>query len=91
MLFFGRLSETHLRNLQSAPFIYFEGVKEVNLSYDLDSKSTSWFVRYEFNTDVEQDHLKERSEYLEKAIRLLFWKEVSLQLQINGKEVYKSE
>lgn len=90
-MFFGRLSETHMNNLRSAPFIYFNGVKKADLSYDLDTKATSWFVKYDIVSSEEQDHLKERCGALEKAIRLLFWKEVALILSINGKEVYKSE
>ena len=90
-MFFGRIPETHVKNLQSAPFIYFDGVKEANVDYDLDTKAKNWFVKYSFVLDKEPDYLKERSAGLEKAIRLLFWKEVVLHIAINGKEVYKSE
>lgn len=91
MMFFGRIPETHVKNLQSAPFIYFDGVKEVNVEYDLDTKAKSWFVKFNLILDKESDHLNERSRALEKAVRLLFWKEVVLNISINGKEVYKSE
>ena len=90
-MFFGRVPETHVKNLQSAPFIYFDGVKEANVDYDLDTKAKNWFVKYDLILDKEADYLKERSAGLEKAIRLLFWKEVVLHIAINGKEVYKSE
>jgi hypothetical protein len=91
MMFFGRIPETHVKNLQSQPFIYFEEVKEVKLEYDLDTKSKNWFVKYNLILDKDPDHLTERSKGLEKAIKMLFWKEVVLDLSINGKEVYKSE
>lgn len=91
MMFFGRVPETHVKNLQSQPFIYFDGVKEANVDYDLDTKAKSWFVKYDLTLDKEPDFLTERSKGLEKAIRLLFWKEVVLHIAINNKEVYKSE
>lgn len=93
MLFFGRIPETHVKNLQSAPFIYFDGVKQALLTYELDAKATDkdWFVMYELTTDKEPDLLAERSKALEKAIRMLFWKEVVLILNINGKTAYKSK
>ena len=91
MMFFGRVPEIHVKNLQSAPFIYFDGVKEAKLDYDLDTKSKNWFVKYDLTLEKEADYLKDRIQGLETAIRLLFWKEVKLILLMDGKEVYKSE
>lgn len=91
MMFFGRLPEIHVKNLQSQPFIYFESVTEVKLDYDLDTKSKNWFVKYDLTIEKQPIFLSERINGLEKAIRMLFWKEVVLDLSINGKEVYKSE
>lgn len=91
MLFFGRIPETHVQNLKAAPFIYFDSVKQAGLTYELDTKATDWFVMYELTTDKEPDSLAERAKALETAIRMLFWKEVVLILNINGKTVYKSK
>ena len=91
MLFFGRIPETHIKTLQEAPYIYFDGAKASGITYDLDSKSDSWFVMYEFIVEKDFDEIDKRCKALEKAVRLLFWKEVVLIVNVNGKTIYKSK
>lgn len=86
-MFSGRLSEVHCRNLDSFPFIYFNGVKEVKLGYDISHvKGGDSFVHYDLTLDQENDHMDKRFSALQTAIKALFWKEVALKLSINGKE-----
>ena len=90
-IFLGRLSETHIKNLQSFPFIYFNGLTEAKLDYDVaQSKDGSSYISYGLTLTEDNDHIAERYKALETSIRALFWKEIQLRLSINGKE-YKNE
>lgn len=90
-IFLGRLSETHIKNLESFPFIYFNGVKEAHVDYDVaQAKDSSSYIAYYLVLNENNDHLDKRFEGLETAIRSLFWKEIELRLSINGKE-YKND
>jgi len=91
-LFFGRVSELHLKNMQSFPWIFFNDLKEVKLDYDIaTTKEGASVVSYDLSVLKENDNLDKRYGALESAIRHLFWKEVKVKISINGKEVYKSE
>lgn len=91
-LFFGRISEVHLKNMKSFPLVFFNDVSDFLMDYDIaTSKTEASFIRYNLNISKENDKLEIRCKHLESAIRSLFWKEVRLELLINGKEVYKSE
>ena len=90
--FFGRISEVHVKNMQSFPWIFFNDLKEVKLDYNIATKKEdSSIVSYDLQIDGENDNLSKRYEALESAIRGLFWKEVKIEVKINGQEVYKSE
>ncbi len=94
MLFFGRIPETHLESLKSFPFIFFNELKEANLEYDVQTtdkgKPTAFSYNLILNVDA-NDHLDKRYKALEDAVRKLFWKEVLIEIKLNGKEGYKSE
>ena len=90
--FFGRISEVHIKNLQSFPFIFFNGVKEVKLEHDISTvKGGPSLISYDLTLDGENNHPEKRYQALEEAIRSIFWKEVKIKLSINFEEVYKSE
>jgi len=93
VMFSGRLSEVHTKNLQAFPFIFFNGVQfPVNLEHDISTiKEVPSLISYDLTLDQENDQLEKRYLALESAIRDLFWKEMKLKLSINGKEVFKSE
>jgi hypothetical protein len=93
VLFSGRLSEVHIKNLKQFPFIFFNGVQfPVNLEHDISTKKeVPSLISYDLTLDQENDHLEKRYLALESAVRDLFWKEMQLRLSINGKEVFKSE
>lgn len=95
--FFGRISEVHIRNLKSFPFIFFNGVSEVKLEHDLSTvKGGISTISYglSLNKDISlisNNCPEKRYTALEDAVRSLFWKEVKVKISINGEEVYKSE
>lgn len=91
MTFFGRIPETHIKAMESYPFIFFNHVTEAKLDYDIQQvKGVPSTVSYDLILSQENDLLDKRFQGLEKAIKDLFWKEVGLKLSINGKE-YKHE
>lgn len=95
MLFFGKLSEVHVNNIKSFPFIYFNehtADPKVDYSVATTDKSQPTVFSYELSLNLEaNDHLNKRYKGLETAIRKLFWKEAKVEIKINGEEVYKSE
>jgi hypothetical protein len=93
MLFFGRVPETHIKSLEGYPFMFFNEVEAAGLNYSVATKNnedTIFIYDLLLNPEA-NDHLDKRYKALESAIRSLFWKEAKVQVQINGKEVYKSE
>lgn len=42
----GKISEMHMKNMQMYPFIYFDGVKEVKIDYDLSHKADALVDRH---------------------------------------------
>lgn len=94
MLFFGRIPETHIKSLESYPFIYFNDLKEAKLDYSIATKDKNGetIFSYALSLNLESnDHLDKRYKALEMAARSLFWKEAKIKININGQEVYKSE
>ena len=95
VLFSGRLSEVHIKNLQAFPFIYFNAhIDHPKLDYSIETtdKTKPTIFSYSFSFNLESnDQLDKRYKALESAVRSLFWKEVKIEVKINGKEVYKSE
>lgn len=91
-MFSGRLSEVHVKNLQSFPWIFFNDLKEAKLDYDIaTTKEGSSLICYDLVLDKENDSLSKRYLALESAVKALFWKEIKVKISINSKEVYKSE
>lgn len=94
MLFFGRIPETHLKSLESYPFIFFNDLKEAKLDYSVATKDKNGetIFSYALSLNLESnDHLDKRYTALESAVRNLFWKEAKIKIAVNGQEVYKSE
>jgi hypothetical protein len=92
MMFSGRISEVHLKNLQSFPWIYFFSLKEAKLEYDFaKTKEEGSFVSYHLTIEEPNQMVDKRCKALEFAVRSLFWKEVGVKISINDEEVFKSE
>lgn len=93
-LFFGKVSEVHLKNLKSFPFIYFNQISEAKLDYSVATRGEEGDTLFSYDLSLDlahNDHVDKRYKALESAIRSLFWKEAKVLIKINGKEVYKSE
>ena len=91
-IFSGRISEVHIKNLEVFPFIYFNGVTKAEIDYDVaQAKDKASYIHYDLTIHEENDMLEKRFEGLEKAVRALFWKEMSLKVSFKGLEMYHSE
>lgn len=100
-MFSGRISEVQEQNMKVFPFVFFEGVTEVKIDYDLgygindDTKEINHksFIGYELQLDESANklHLDKRFAALEFSVRELFWKDIAIKISFNGKEVYGSK
>lgn len=95
-----RLSEIQEKNMGLFPRIFFDGVREINIEFDLQrtdlpntlASCANW-VKYDLKI-AEQFHsanhvaLERRYEALENAIRTLLWSDIRVSITINGNEVY---
>lgn len=101
-----RISEIQIKNLQHYPFVFFNNVKSVKIDYDLeyierDETSPTKekpvlfhsLVKYDLELDESknQENLNKRIFCLEEAVRILFWKDMKLQVALNGKMIYRSK
>ena len=92
MMFSGRISEVHIENLKSFPFIFFNGTKEAKLEHNISTiKDVPSLITYDLTLDGENNHMEKRYQALLGAVRSIFWKEMQLEVKIDGKEVFKSE
>lgn len=94
-MFFGRIPETHIKSLQSYPWIFFNDLTEAKLDYSVEttdkSKPTLFVYDLISNPVNNNDQLDKRCKALEDSVRKLFWKEAKIQIKLNGEEVFKSE
>lgn len=94
MVFFGRVPETHIKALKEYPWIFFNDLSEAKLDYSIETTDKTKVTTFSYDLTVSlenNDHLNKRYKALESAIRALFWKDVLVEIKINGQEVYKSE
>ena len=105
----GKISDVHVKNLQMYPLIYFDGVKEATIDYDLSHKADALvdrennltvsapyrnnFITYHItlHEGAKNDKIEKRFAALEASVRTLFWKDVILEVYMDGKIVYKSK
>lgn len=96
-----RISDFHEKNLRAYPFVFFNDLDSVVLTYDLsrqlDSKDLSPgvehnAVRYDLSLkdSASNDFLEKRFLALEQSVRNLLWSDIVLIVSINGKVVYES-
>jgi len=86
-----RISEIHEKNLKAYPFIFFNGVKEAAIDYELErgQKNHVKFV-LTLKDGQETPSLEKRLSALDQSVKNLFWKEVSTSVIMNGKKVFDS-
>ena len=96
----GRISDVQEKNLKLFPLIFFDGIKEVKIEYDLMPKKTvddsptysNSLVSYYLTLDeVENQNLNKRYFALEKSVRSLFWSDVVVEVYFNDEIKYKSK
>lgn len=98
-----RISETQARNMGLFPKIFFEGLKEIKIDYDLERKQAEKENEYDTSNSRVDYYLKipkkkmvlntsieKRYAALEKAIRDLFWGDVKVSISINNKLEFRS-
>lgn len=99
-IFSNRISEFHEKNLKMYPLVFFNGVKEAKLDYDLERKKTTQdepeivnsMVSYYLDLDESQnDLLDKRFEALETSVRGLLWNDITVEVYFNDRIVFKSK
>lgn len=95
----GRISELQAHNLKLFPLVFFDGIEEVKIEYDLapiktmDDEPTfsNSIVSYHLTVDESKNtDLEKRFIALESSIRCLFWSDVVTEVYFNDKIKYKS-
>ena len=99
-IFLNKLSSAQVKSMQSYPFIYFNGVNNIELDYNLESikedgeptKGAS-YVKYFIYLDpfADNNNMPYRLKTLEDSIKSLFWKEVNVEVYINDELKHKSK
>lgn len=88
------------KNLKMYPMVYFNGIRKVTINFDLTTHKTDGdeaalnnsFVTYHLDIDESQDNsnIDLRFQYIERAVRNLFWNNVRVYVYFNGKLVKES-
>jgi len=105
----GKISEMHEKNMKMYPFLFFDGVREAKVEYDLSHQADA-LVDKDNNLTVNapirsnsityylslregsfNERLDVRFAALEGALRTLFWKDLVIEVYIDGKSAYKSK
>ena len=100
-VFANRISEVQEKNLKMFPFVFFHGVKEVSIDYDLGHAVAEnlkevhhkSFVSYSLTLDdtIVDTNLDKRFLALESSVRQLFWNDIVVRILFNGNKVYESK
>jgi hypothetical protein len=92
----GRLSEVHVKNLQNYPFIFFEGVESVEISYNIITDPNQSLpgvgsvVRFKIKMDKEKNQsiMEKRLDALKNSVKHILWPSVSvIVVDENEKEI----
>lgn len=83
----GKLSSVHEKTLKSAPFIFFDNIEKVSISYDIKTSSEASLpglgskisFTIAFSESPSDDPiLEKRTEALKNTVQTLLWKEVEV-------------
>lgn len=109
-----QLNEIQLKNLKLFPFVFFEGINELMMDYDLsnnidvsteedkekvdieykvETKTDNLRVSYHLTLEpaIQQTHMPKRFEALEGSVRGLLWKDIKVQVFLNGIKAFESK
>lgn len=85
----GRLSEVHAKTLQSSPFVFFDDLKKVEVSYNLvtdhEASEPGLGTKVSFKLTFEgdwksQEHLPKRVEALLNTVKTILWPSVEISI-----------
>lgn len=89
-----RLNEIQEKNLKLYPYIFFEGVKNGAIVYDLEcrpdasseDRQMSTYVNYtiEVSPDTVITFLDQRIAALKVAVRTIFWSDLTVNVEVKG-------
>lgn len=84
------LSDFQLENLRKWPFIFFENVKKISVSYNFVDSEDNFYQGYvEFDLEIENPkELASPIMYLEASTKMMFWSDTDVKIKING-ELWK--
>lgn len=85
----GKLSELHIKNMQVYPFAFFDGVKSVEIQYNIETMESAVkdrsYIEFHLNCKTKKiNHLNKRLEAIEKSIHALLWSDIEVSVFING-------
>lgn len=92
----GQLSEVHVSTLKNSPFIFFDGLKKLELSYDIKVGDTAGMpgmgskVAFVLHLDksTPNDFMEKRVSALKKTVHAILWPEVMVSItDENGKDL----
>jgi len=90
----GEISSLHEKSLKTYPYIVFNGVKDFSIKYDISKDYTKengeGYFTFDIEIEKEQDLLDKRCENLTEWVRNLFWREIKIEIYLNGKLEYKN-
>ena len=91
MLLAGRLSEVHVKNLQTYPFLVFDGLLDTAaIDYDITpatkQQNTSFITYNLFFKKDRPENFEELKDTLIKMVKTLFWKDMKVNVFIGDKK-----
>jgi hypothetical protein len=95
-----RINEIQEKNLKTYPFVFFNDILSARIEFDLSKVNddglmnhsdhhVTYFLRLDEETN--REHLDKRFFALTNAVRTLFWTDLNVRVNINGKMVYRSD
>jgi len=100
VIFSGKITELHEKNMKMYPYVFFEGIQSCHIDYDLSHKQIAYSIESRSNAivtyslviaeDAINDQIEKRYAALESALRGLFWKDLTVEIIINDIIMYKS-
>jgi len=96
-----RISEIQEKNLKMYPLVVFNEVQTVKIDYDLttyrtgaeegETRNNSQVSFYVDLDESKQDNIEKRFNYLEAAVRNLFWADLTVKIYINNTLKFESK
>ena len=97
-VFSGQISEIHIKSMERYPFVFFEGVTEAKLSYDIvldpnrflqptqnsfDLKKSKVSYSLGMSSNLPEDQKKTGIEHLKKSLSTIFFQDVEVEVDFH--------